>query len=114
MLQCTVCNVIVKNDLIWKKHIKTLEHLEGIKHLKEKCISKKQIDSECKDQNKLLEEKEISPTEKAQNEINRDQKNEDFNINKNSYIIKLLKEEPKQNLKLPDVKIALKNLGIFR
>jgi hypothetical protein len=40
MLQCTICNEIVKNEIFWLKHSKSEKHLNGLRLLKESLTKK--------------------------------------------------------------------------
>ena len=70
-LQCTICNDIIKNDVLWEKHMKSEKHIAGLKFLKEKLKSgdlDKQLDKskikveqpkEVKQEEEIVEQQEV-------------------------------------------------------
>jgi hypothetical protein len=80
-LQCTLCNIIIKNQILWEKHIKSTEHIESLKVLKESLLKKAQNKKESplivKEEGEKLEKisdakeekSEAIKIEKSKNEI---------------------------------------------
>lgn len=79
-LQCTICNDIIKNDILWEKHMKSEKHIAGLKFLKEKLKSgdldkpkiKPEQPKEVKKEEEIVIQEEIKPepqTEKIKENI---------------------------------------------
>jgi hypothetical protein len=85
MLQCTICSVIIKNEILWEKHAKSQEHIIGLKLLKDN-LQKKKID-ECKKKEErndnIIKEDKALTTEIVENKtLNQMEKlNEESNAN---------------------------------
>jgi hypothetical protein len=135
MLQCTICNVIVKNVVLWEKHAKSVEHITGLKMLREKMAKNKQEEEVKKDNAELVakEKPQDEPIElikdnntevarittadiEDRNEIAEQVLNQPENPNKQIHIknklLKILSEDTNEN-SLPKVTILHNNLGIF-
>ena len=110
-LQCTLCNVIVKNEIAWIKHSKLEEHLNAIKYFKEKTIkgiTKPKVETEIIAKTIELLPMIVEDIKKSEIVIDKDDtfknpKNLDSNFK--SKILSMLAETKTETNNLPEVNL---------
>ena len=130
MLQCTICNEIVKNEIFWLKHSKSEKHLNGLRLLKESLTKKEKSEKASivlLNQKAIEDSAQIKQTE-IENEIpNKNSSETHSNIISTSNndlnqinppeiiktkVIKLLKDSEKEiesHSNIPELKIVISN-----
>jgi hypothetical protein len=91
MLQCTICNEIVKNEVFWLKHSKSEKHIHGLKLLRESLTKKEKIEKS---------EKIQIPPEESHSHLISQKESEQVTINKTHQYEESI--ETTQNLQNPN------------
>ena len=132
MLQCTICNEIVKNEIFWLKHSKSEKHIKGLRLLKESLTKREKSEkasavllnkTQIEDTPQIKQretESEITPNNSSETNLNIiNSKNIDLNQTNPSEsiktkVLKLLKDSDKEiesPSNIPEVKIVLSNFN---
>jgi hypothetical protein len=104
-----ICNIIVKNEILWEKHAKSAEHIIGLKLLKENMAKKKE---EEKQKELIIKEDKVVECESVSEVTLKDYNiafNEVKNDKNNVVIQSNVDEQAVNSTENPDKEVVRKN-----